>query len=421
MRCTTCKTAALMSLMLLLALGSAAYAASLEQLAYFATSISLALVAGDYQTAAVASTKLCLAIAEMPPGVLRNDTGLAQKLAILAAVVGGDTGIDPNRANLVYLHLVGEARLDPQVCTEGVPQAYYYNETLGNLIPPEANVTTSERAAKPQGTETPPAGSMPSYAGVAPGGEGSVTESDIEALTKLVKSLKGENITMYEPSGYTLARLVAEDILSSQGILPTKTQVNLEEVLTDLFSGGATGEQDVLKTLELPESIDVGRISLLSLPAAGAPPLPSVRLPSITLPEAGFDPVLILLPLAVVAAAAVAWYGRRVVSAFRFSRITRLVSREAAKGEAAGTVEEMFAKLLEVIGTKCRPRQAWETHREYASVLRESAKNIYMKAALAYEEAKFAGRGTEDASRVIAEAVSLLASRLECSEGREEE
>ncbi len=421
------KAAAALALLALLSSMSLVhvYAESLPPQVYMlAAAVELYTLNGDIKDASTYSTLLCQVLAALPPGRLNGNSNEAYQLAYLASVRTYAPGyLDYRLMQLVYAHLTDGASLDPRDCGSAAPPASQ---------PPSSALSRMIEQAVQQGK---------SYEDAYKSAESIASKSIIQSAGKPPVSLKF-NETRVPPPPETLE---AERSLQKRGFNIT----SLARILSKLRGLNASGiiRPGTINVAATPNTIDIlrflrgggSRASLnlaalrganLSLGGFNAPlNMPSIgvpRLPSFTLPGGlpggiavvpPIDPRLLAVVAAFMGVVVLLWRSREIASTLKMRVLRARIARAAERGDIDALIEA-FAALLEEIGERCRPKAPDETHREYASVLRGQALREYLRAALAYEAAKFGGKlDRREAARVVREAAEKLARRIECSGG----
>ena len=411
----TASALALLAALLLLHVGVASAASIPPEVYMLATAVAFYAMNGDVKDASTYSTLLCQALAALPAGILQGESGEAYQLAYLASIRAYAPGyVDYRLMQLVYAHLADHAPLEPRYCGSAAPPAS------------QPQLGSAERLAKQ-------ALSGASYDNAYRSAETLVSKSAENLLGGVERSLlsnessvppppKPVETGVERPTGFNLTRVIR--------LLSKLRGVNITPIASGQ-AGGAQGRPGIAalaKLLGKPgRGVNLANIPSLNLSLGGGlpgtvPSMPSIQMPSfrLTLPPMSIpsiDPTVLLGVAALVAAMVVLWRGRELASRVRIGLLRSKVERAARRGDIDALIEA-FAALLEEIGERCRPKAPDETHREYAAVLTGEALREYLRAALAYEAAKFGGKlDRREAVRVVREAAERLAKRIECREG----
>lgn len=151
-----------------------------------------------------------------------------------------------------------------------------------------------------------------------------------------------------------------------------------------------------------------GAAPSISAPSFAAPALPSASMPSV-----GGSPLVLVALLGLVGVVLAAVLAPRLLGELKAGREMAAARLELASIERKGVVEnedivKLFARILNVLGAKCRPKYPYETHREYEKAVKGEARPVYHEAATVYELAKFGHRSSPSFLDVLRNAIQRL-------------
>ena len=406
---------ALLAALLVWHVGVASAAGIPPEVYMLATAVAFYAMNGDVKDASTYSTLLCQALAALPAGILQGKSGEAYQLAYLASIRAYAPGyVDYRLMQLIYAHLADHTPLEPRYCGSAAPPTSQPQLGAAEKLAEQAMSGVSYDNAY-RSAETLVSKSTENLLGGVGARLFSGNESNVPPPPKLIE-------TSEKPTGFNISRVI--------NLLSKLRGLNITPI-TSGQAGGVQGSQGIAslgRLLGKPgHSVNLANIPSLNLSLGGGlpgsmPSLPSLQMPGfrLTLPSMSLpsiDPTVLLGVAALVAAVVVLWRGRELASRVRIGLLRSRIERAARRGDIDALIEA-FAALLEEIGERCRPKAPDETHREYAAVLTGEALREYLRAALAYEAAKFGGKlDRREAVRVVREAAERLAKRMECREG----